>query len=103
LKQIVFDELRGLNLKAKEKEILRGIGEKGAARARDFKEFGLKSMQDFSSNYLSKLHTQHLLVRQQEGRAVLYRLRGIAAMALEFGHLNVEKGEAPEMEDIELF
>jgi hypothetical protein len=87
LKEVVKSDLEGLNLKPKEKEVLQGIGEKSGARAMAYKDFGLKSMQDFSSNYLSKLHKQHLLQRQQQGRAVLYKLRGIAAMAYEFGLL----------------
>lgn len=84
LKRIVEADMNGLNLKEKEKDVLRIIGQKGGARAKDHKAFGIKSIQDFSSNYLSKLRKQHLLQRQQEGRAVLYKLRGIAAMADEF-------------------
>lgn len=84
LKRVVESELEGLNLKAKEKEVLMAIGDKGGARPMEFKSFGFKSMQDFSSNYLSKLHKQHLLQRQQQGKAVLYKLRGIASMAFEF-------------------
>ncbi len=81
LRTIVEGELRGLQLKPKEKKVLELIGNKGQARASDFKEFALRSMQDFSSNYLTKLYNQQLLVRQQEGRAVNYRLRGIAQLS----------------------
>ena len=88
LREIVEGELRGLFLKSKEKSVLHGIGEAGQARASDYKSFALKSMQDFSSNYLSKLYGQNLLVRQQEGRAVNYRLRGIAQLSYTFGLFN---------------
>lgn len=87
LRKIVEQELAGYQLKSKEKDVLRIIGERGTARASDYKEFSLKSAQDFSSNYLSKLYHQNLLVRKQEGRAVLYRLRGIAHLAESCGLL----------------
>lgn len=74
LRSIVENELSGLQLKPKEKAVLQGIGKAGKARASDFKNFALSSMQDFSSNYLSKLYGQKLLTREQEGKAVNYRL-----------------------------
>jgi hypothetical protein len=88
LVEIVKTELNGFNLKTKEKELLKSIGAKGSVRAKDFKELGFSSMQELSSNYLSKLYTQHLLNRKQEGRAVLYSLRGISSLASEFGLLD---------------
>jgi Cdc6-like AAA superfamily ATPase len=91
LREIVENELNGLYLKPKEKEVLIKIGEKGKTRAKDCNEFGIKTMQDFSSNYLAKLAQQNLLVREQEGRAVYYRLRGIARMAHSFGLLTPKK------------
>lgn len=87
LRAIVSSEVAGLRLKPKEKGVLNTIGDRGEARASDFKEFGVKSMQDFSSNYLSKLHHQNLLARKQEGRAVNYRLRGAAYIAHSCGLL----------------
>lgn len=87
LKSIIRTELDGLNLRHKEKELLKHIGERGSARAKDFKDLGFKTMQELSSNYLSKLHKQHLLARKQEGRAVQYRLRGLSSLASEFGLL----------------
>lgn len=81
LKAIVAGELHGLFLKPKEKAVLDGIGKEGQARASDFKKFSLKSMQDFSSNYLSKFYAQNLLTRQHEGRSVTYRLRGVALLS----------------------
>jgi hypothetical protein len=91
LRAIVESELRGLFLKPKEKAVLDGIGKSGQARASDFKNFALKSMQDFSSNYLSKFYAQNLLTRKQEGRAVTYRLRGVALLSQAFGLLAPEK------------
>ena len=88
LKAIVQEELSGLFLKATERQVLNAIGKVGKARASDYKAFGLGSMQDFSSNYLSKLYRQNLLVRQQEGKAVNYRLRGVAQLAYQFGLLD---------------
>ena len=87
LREIVQGELNGLFLKPKEKAVLEGIGKAGQARASDFKSFALKSMQDFSSNYLSKFYAQNLLTRQQEGRSVTYRLRGVALLSHTFGLL----------------
>lgn len=87
LKQIIKSELDGLFLKDKEKKVLHAIGEKGKARAKDYKDFGVKTMQNFSSNYLSKFRHQNLLIREQEGRAVNYRLRGVAQISSSFGLL----------------
>jgi len=41
-------------------------------------------MADFSSNYLSKLHRQNLLLRKQQGKAVAYQLRGLSSLASEY-------------------
>jgi hypothetical protein len=87
LRKIIEKEISGLQLKAKEKSVLDAIGDKKQARASDFKEFAVKSAQDFSSNYLSKFHHQNLLARKQEGRAVNYRLRGAAYIAHSCGLL----------------
>jgi Cdc6-like AAA superfamily ATPase len=87
LRAIVEGELKGFYLKPKELEVLEAIGKAGQARASDFKAFPVRSMQDFSSNYLTKLHDQNLLTRKQEGRAVNYRLRGIAQLSHAFGIL----------------
>lgn len=87
LRKIVESELQGLHLNTKELTVLESIGKAGQARASDFKSFPVRSMQDFSSNYLTKLHRQNLLTRKQEGRAVNYRLRGIAQLSHAFGLL----------------
>lgn len=93
LREIVQGELSGLFLKPKERAVLQAIGKAGQARASDFKNYSLKSMQDFSRNYLSKLYSQNLLTRQQEGRAVNYRLRGIAQLSHAFGLLVPSDGK----------
>lgn len=87
LRKIVESEVSGLQLKPKEKSVLNAIGDRQQARPSDFKEFGVKSMQDFSSNYLSKLYHQNLLARKQEGKAVNYRLRGVSYIAHSCGLL----------------
>lgn len=87
LKKIVESELMGLFLKPKDMQVLRTIGDIGKARASDFKKFSFKTMQDFSGNYLTRFYQQNLLVREQEGRAVNYRLRGIALLSHSFGLL----------------
>lgn len=87
LRKIVESELKGMYLNTKEVAVLEAIGKASQARASDFKNFPVRSMQDFSSNYLTKLHRQNLLTRKQEGRAVNYRLRGIAQLSHTFGLL----------------
>lgn len=87
LRKIVENELQGLYLNGKEMAVLEALGKAGHARASDFKSFPVRSMQDFSSNYLTKLHRQNLLTRKQEGRTVTYRLRGIAQLSHAFGLL----------------
>ena len=87
LKETIRSEVEGLGLRNKERRILKQIGSEGGARPKDFKNFGLETLQDFSSNYLSKFHKQDLLARRQEGRSVVYTLRGVVALASEFGLL----------------
>ncbi len=87
LKFIVKEELSGLNLRKPDRQVLRVIGEKTVARASHYREFGFKTMQDFSANYLLRLHKLNLLVRTQEGRSVAYRLRGLSSLAAEYGIL----------------
>ncbi|MGB2870131.1 MAG: hypothetical protein WBD36_16910 [Bacteroidota bacterium] len=84
LKVIVKEEIKGLFLKPKEVQVLKSIAKTKGTRPRDYRKHSIKTMQDFSGNYLSKLHKQHLLVRHQEGRSVFYRLGGIAAIAAEY-------------------
>jgi Cdc6-like AAA superfamily ATPase len=84
LKRIVKKELDGLNLKTREKEILAKIGAIKEARAKDHKDFGVRTMQDFSSNYLAKFAAQGLLMKKQYGRGVHYELRGLSLLAQEF-------------------
>ncbi len=45
----------------------------------------MKTMQDFSRNYLTRMFSMNLLHRRQAGRAVYYGLRGYAALAHQFG------------------
>jgi hypothetical protein len=85
LKDIVRSEIDGLFLKPKEIQVLKQVGDKGRARASDYRDFGIKTMQDFSSNYLSKMWSQKLLIREQEGRSVYYRLRGASRLYFELG------------------
>lgn len=87
LREIVLSELNGLALTNSEIHVLNKIGEVGKARAKDWKDYSIRSMQDFSSNYLTKLHKQKLLTRSQEGRAVNYSLRGIALLSHKYGLL----------------
>lgn len=84
LKKIVTNEFQGLHLKQKELQVLAFIGKNGRVRPKDYNSLGLKSATDFSSNYLNKLASQYLLLRKQEGRAVLYELRGLGMLASEF-------------------
>lgn len=88
LKDIVSRELNGLSLKDKEKQVLHRIGLVDGARGSDFKDFSFKTMQDFSSNYLTKLFKQNLLTKKQKGLAVTYSLRGIARLAYNYDLLS---------------
>ena len=90
LVSITEREISGFALKPKDRQVLQKIGERGTARAKDFANYGLKSGQDFSSNYLTKFHQQHLLARRQEGRAVHYSLRGVAALGSSMGLLGIQ-------------
>ncbi|AMO74442.1 MULTISPECIES: ATP-binding protein [Pseudomonas] len=93
LRQIVESEIKGLSLKPKEKIVLHQIGEKGKARPSEFKDFNFRTLQDFSSNYLTKLYGMNLLVREQEGKAVNYRLRGIARLGHSYGLFTEKAGK----------
>jgi hypothetical protein len=91
LRKAVSNEINGLGLRPKELAVLDAIGRNQTATQSDFKAYGIGSGQDFSSNYLSKFYKQHLLAKKQEGRRVHYTLRGIAAIASEFGLLSEKK------------
>jgi hypothetical protein len=84
LKQIVEEEIKGLNLRPKDKSVLRKIGELGSVRPKDYAEFRFKSVQDFYTNYIKRFYSQHLLQREQEGKAVLYKLRGMVVLASQY-------------------
>jgi len=84
LRELTYRALHDLRLRRKEIEVLRDIGG-DEARASDHEKFRVKSMQDFSSNYLTRLFKSNLLHRRQAGRAVYYSLRGFAALAHQFG------------------
>lgn len=84
LKEIVSEEFSNLNLTPKEVSVLKKIGDLGKVRSKDHEAFSVKSMQQFSSHFLVKLHNQSLLSREQEGRAVLYSLSGLSLIAHSF-------------------
>ena len=83
LRDLTFRSIHELRLKKREIGVLHAIGE-GEARASDHKRFRIKTMQDFSSNYLTKMFRSGLLHRRQAGPAVYYSLRGHAALAAQF-------------------
>ncbi|SFF73732.1 P-loop NTPase fold protein [Sunxiuqinia elliptica] len=91
LNVIVREEFEGYYHSTEEKQILKRIGELGKVNSKDFKEFsefGIKTMQDFTQNVLIKFREQQLLLRRQEGKKITYELRGISVFAMEYGLLN---------------
>jgi hypothetical protein len=91
LKTIITREFEGLYLSQKEKQVLKKIGNLSKVKPNDFSNFkniGIKTMQEFTKNYLSKLNDQYLLFRRQKGKVITYELRGISVFALEFGLLD---------------
>lgn len=87
LKEKIIEEFEGLFLLNEEKAILKKIGELVKIKPKDYKEFshcGVKTLQEFSFNYLTRFTQQNLLLKRQEGKIVTYELRGIAFLALEF-------------------
>lgn len=94
LKNIIREEFFGYYLKQDEKNILKKIGELSKVKPKDFKEFkefGIKTRQEFTNNFLTKFNKQNLLLRRQEGSIVTYELRGISVFALEYGFLENEE------------
>lgn len=88
LKAVAVDELRQTALSRKELEVLQKIGERESARGKDHDLFGVKSNQQFSSRFLVPLRQRQLLARTQEGAGVIYTLRGLAALAYQYGLLS---------------
>lgn len=84
LREMTMQHLKDLRLRRKELQVLAQLGD-GEARASDHQQFRVKTMQDFSSNYLTKMFRLNLLHRRQAGRSVYYGLRGYAALAKQFG------------------
>jgi hypothetical protein len=88
LKSLIKEDFNGLHLTPTEKQVLKKIGKEGKVKSSDYKEyipFGISNMQQFISNYLTKLHDQQLLFRRQEGKSITYELRGISIFSLEYG------------------
>lgn len=85
LKSIITHEFEGLYLTTKEKQILKKIGELAKVKPKDYTVCGVKTMQEFTTNYLVKFQDQYLLQRRQEGKILTYELRGISVFALEYG------------------
>jgi hypothetical protein len=91
LKEIIEEEFDGLFLSVTEKQVLKQIGELHKVKPSDFhkfKDFGIKTMQKFTKDYLTKLSDLNLLLRRQEGKIVTYELRGVSVFAIEFGFAN---------------
>jgi hypothetical protein len=84
LRDLASTSIRDLRLRKRELAVLQAIGDNGEARASDHQRFRVKTIQDFSANYLVKLFKSGLLHRRQAGPAVYYSLRGFAALAHEF-------------------
>lgn len=87
MKNIITEEFNVLHLSTKEKLVLKKIGELSKVKSSDyslFNPYGIKTMQLFTSNYLTKFHEQYLLQKRQEGKVLTYELRGIAVFALEY-------------------
>ncbi|MBI1836419.1 MAG: ATP-binding protein [Flavobacteriia bacterium] len=91
LNNIISVEFNGLYLTRKEKMVLKRIGELKKVKPNhytEFKDFGIKTLQEFVSKYLVKLHQQYLLQKRQEGKILTYELRGISVFANEYGLLD---------------
>jgi hypothetical protein len=87
LRDKIIEEFEGLYLLNEEKAILKKIGQLVKIKPKDYKEFGhcgVKTIQEFSINYLTRFTKQNLLLKRQEGTVVTYELRGIAFLALEY-------------------
>lgn len=87
LEAIITKEFNGLYLSQEEKQTLKIIGKKQKIKPNDYQEFksvGIKTMQEFTKKYLTKLNDQYLLLRRQKGKIITYELRGISVFALEF-------------------
>jgi hypothetical protein len=88
LKELINEEFNGLHLTLTEKQVLKKIGNMKKVSPNDFRDFGVKTMQKFTENFLTKLNKQQILLRRQEGKSITYELRGISVFALEFGLLD---------------
>jgi len=89
---IIATDIKGLHLDAVDRRILQQIGSAGGVTPTDCHQYECESPQEFSSRFLRRFHEKHLLLREQKGESVTYRLRGVALLAGEFGLLaNREK------------
>jgi len=88
LKKLIRKELTERNLKKKERDVLRMIGDNGMVQPKHYVKYTIKTRTDFAQNYLAKLHKDHLLIRKEEGRDVTYKLSGIVYLAWEYKFLS---------------
>lgn len=84
LKKIIASEISQLQLRPKDKIIIKYLNSNPHVRPKEFHKLKFKSAQDFYSNYLRKLFEQHLIIREQEGKQVRYKLRGLSYLAAEY-------------------
>lgn len=94
LKEIIGNEIEKLELRAKDIKIINYLNINGTIRPSEYEKIGFKSMQDFYTNYLKHLLDKDLLVKEQIGKEVKYRLRGLSYLATEYNLLSTHHIDA---------
>lgn len=84
LQEIIRGELSNLALRPKDKKIISYLKANGSVRPKEYEAVGFKNINDFLQNYLKVLLSKDLLIREQAGREVRYRLRGLSFLAAEY-------------------
>lgn len=95
LRVVVEREVVGMGLSAKDMDVLNAIGELGIVSAKHAVDLGFKSMQEFVTNYLTRMHKANLLNKHESGQVTYYRLRGIAKLGAEFGFFEPSRRQPP--------
>ena len=87
LKNILEQQLSLSNLKAKEKEMIRIVLEKGSLRPKDYREVNLKSSVDFTNKALPLL-ARNFLKKEVKGNTANYKATGVITLA-KFVGINI--------------
>jgi hypothetical protein len=84
LTESVREQLKRLDLDAKEARVVREISTRGAVRPKDYKDLGFQNAPNFLQGALQPLQEKGLIGKSTQGNAAVYSLRPLAILGVRF-------------------